>query len=151
MNALALGMFAALNLFPHPFITDGCTSFPNGTLRSPELWLHCCVEHDLFLWAGGTRKMRNRADIQLRDCVRETGALREADVMYLGVRMGCYFPVKIPHMSWANAWDGPSYIRLTREQIDAIKLDLPRYDLPFELERKLIDSLEAEAPYELSP
>ena len=95
--------------------------------------------------------MRNRADTQLRECVRETGALREADVMYLGVRMGSYFPLKIPHMSWGHAWDGPSSIRLNRDHIDAIKIDLPRYGLPFELERKLIDSLEIDAPYELSP
>ena len=30
-----------------PFTSDGCSSFPNGTLEYRELWLQCCTAHDL--------------------------------------------------------------------------------------------------------
>src|SRR5262249_471355 len=29
-----------------PFTTDGCTTFPDGTLTDATLWQHCCIEHD---------------------------------------------------------------------------------------------------------
>jgi hypothetical protein len=127
---------------PRPFVTDGCTDFVNGTSEKPELWLHCCVAHDLYFWAGGTRAARDQADLDLRDCVRATGAKTAAELMYLGVRLGSHSPSKHKGMQWGNAWpDRPAYRRLTPEEIELIESELPRYDLPDMLRTKLIQDL----------
>jgi hypothetical protein len=125
----------------HPFVTDGCTGYRDGTRQDPNLWRACCVEHDLHFWAGGTKAMRDATDLRLRDCVRATGQKTEAEIIYLGVRLGSLSPVKIPGMGWGNAWAKSGYRKLTRADVAAITADLPRYDLPREMELGLIDSL----------
>src|SRR5271169_6094597 len=51
-----------------PFTTDGCSDFPNGTPEHQDLWLTCCIQHDLAYWMGGTYK----------DVWRRTKSLRHA-------------------------------------------------------------------------
>jgi hypothetical protein len=41
------------------FETDYCTFFPEGTLRNPNLWKHCCIAHDLRYWVGGNQTEQN--------------------------------------------------------------------------------------------
>ena len=48
---------------PRPFVTDGCSIFPDG------VWQRCCVEHDMRYWCGGTREQRCEADKDLQQCV----------------------------------------------------------------------------------
>lgn len=138
-------LFALLisTLVPVSFSTDLCTGFPEGTRREPNLWAHCCVEHDLHYWAGGTRRMRRIADIQLRVCVKRTGAVSQAKLMYAGVRAGHLSPVKFPQYQWGNAWKMNGDFRpLTHEEVSAIEADLPHYEvLTPEISERLVDTL----------
>lgn len=72
----------------HPFTTDGCSAFPDGTLGAPHKWRHCCIQHDVAYWAGGTADDRIRADKALRECVAKTGENVLSHAMYYGVRAG---------------------------------------------------------------
>jgi hypothetical protein len=71
-----------------PFTSDGCSLFPDGTLRENRLWLSCCVEHDKRYWMGGTWQERLQADRDLRACVARMGRPEIADIMLGGVRVG---------------------------------------------------------------
>lgn len=75
-----------------PFVTDGCSNFPDGVpYFKPALWRECCVIHDIAYWQGGTSEQREEADSQLRECVAEkSGEPALAQAMYLGVRAGGY-------------------------------------------------------------
>src|SRR5690349_20933235 len=75
------------------FVSDGCTMSPDGTLSKPGLWRHCCFEHDLRYWFGGTIGDRDFADVHLRSCVRDAAGEFWAAVIYRGVRLGHYSPV----------------------------------------------------------
>ncbi len=86
-----------------PFTTDGCSSFPDGTLKYSELWLSCCSRHDLAYWQGGTAKQRITADQQLEQCVSQVGEPSIAVIMLAGVRVGGtpYLPTKF---RWGYGW-----------------------------------------------
>lgn len=86
-----------------PFTTDGCSSFPNGTLEHSELWLSCCSAHDLTYWQGGTYKQRVDADQKLKQCVEQVGEISIAALMLAGVRVGGtpYLPTKF---RWGYGW-----------------------------------------------
>ncbi len=87
-----------------PFTTDFCTSYPEGTHDEPKLWQDCCLEHDLYFWAGGSQTDRSTADLGLYQCVAQAGALWHARVMYYAVRVGGYSPVKFKTKKWGNGW-----------------------------------------------
>ncbi len=126
------------------FATDGCTGYPNGTREKPNLWRHCCVEHDLSFWSGGETAGRPRADRRLRKCVAETGEKREAQIIYWGVRLGSLSPIKIYGMQWGNAWSKWVTRKnpLTHAEIDRLEAEIfrPVYDtvLPTDLRRDYI-------------
>ena len=65
-----------------PFITDGCSIWPDGA------WVECCVEHDIPYWCGGSREQRLEADRKLRECVADASGRSLGWTMYLGVRAG---------------------------------------------------------------
>ena len=67
---------------PHPFTTDGCSLWPDGQ------WRPCCIEHDVLYWCGGPSWQRRKADHLLRVCVRQHSSALNADLMYIGVRLG---------------------------------------------------------------
>lgn len=71
-----------------PFTSDGCSSFPNGTVMQNELWLSCCIEHDKAYWQGGSYQQRLDADIELKRCVSSVGEPIIAELMLSGVRVG---------------------------------------------------------------
>jgi len=71
-----------------PFTSDGCSSFPNGTLEQKELWLSCCTAHDIAYWQGGTYQQRLNADLKLKQCVTAVGEPVIAKLMLSGVRVG---------------------------------------------------------------
>jgi hypothetical protein len=71
------------------FTSDGCSLFPDGSLKDRAKWCVCCLEHDISYWQGGTKDERRKADERLRECVVErTGDKALAETMYLGVRAG---------------------------------------------------------------
>ena len=86
-----------------PFTSDGCSAFPDGTLDQNELWLECCVQHDLAYWRGGTRDERLAADEALQACVAAVGQPEIAQLMLAGVRVGGtpYLPTKF---RWGYGW-----------------------------------------------
>jgi hypothetical protein len=88
----------------NPFITDFCTAYPEGTSSQPNKWKHCCLEHDLYFWAGGSISDRNEADKGLKNCVEKTGAKFQAKLIYLGVSLGGRSPIKFKAKQWGNAW-----------------------------------------------
>jgi hypothetical protein len=105
---LSLILFASFSALADvtDFKSNGCTMFPEGTRANPKQWEHCCIEHDLFFWAGGTRGERDLADLELRDCVIATGAREIGRLMYAGVRAGYRSPIRLSKEGWGNAWQG---------------------------------------------
>ncbi len=92
------------------FTTDGCSSFPNGTLHHKELWLDCCTAHDRTYWQGGTYGERLAADKELRQCVAQVGEPEIANLMLGGVRVGGT-PLLPTRFRWGYGWD---YLRWYR-------------------------------------
>lgn len=97
-----------------PFTSDGCSSFPDGTLAEKDLWLKCCVIHDKSYWQGGTKQQRLDADVALKRCVESVGKPRIADLMLAGVRVGGspHWPTKF---RWGYGWEYPKgYVELSK-------------------------------------
>lgn len=85
---------------PHRFTTDGCSLFPDSD------WQHCCIEHDIDYWCGGSTVDRCAADRRLRACVHATNHESTASVMYVGVRAGGH-PWWPFSWRWGYGWDWP--------------------------------------------
>ncbi len=100
-----------------PFSSDGCSLFPDGWPTQPDLWLDCCVEHDIAYWQGGTSDQRLMADVELKRCVaRVTGDAILADNMFLGVRFGGH-PIFPNWYRWGYGWPyGRQYKPLTKAE-----------------------------------
>jgi hypothetical protein len=99
---LSLSLSAQASL--KPFTSDYCTWFPEGTIQRPQLWKHCCLEHDLYYWMGGNRNDRWRVDQLLKQCVQQTHAPRAANIMYRAVRAGSWSPIKMKGRKWGHGW-----------------------------------------------
>lgn len=107
------------------FSTDYCTNYPEGTREEPELWKVCCLEHDMYFWAGGTRADRDRADLGLRSCVEKRAGTSQANLMYYAIRAGSLSPIKYPDKKWNNGWrERPDYQKLSEEDIDRIEAEI---------------------------
>ncbi len=110
-----------------PFTTDGCSDFPNGTLKQKNLWLHCCIEHDKKYWAGGTYDERLQADRDLRACVAGVGEPAIAALMLAGVRVGGSPSLNTP-FRWGYGWPyGRGYKALTPEEKEQARKLLLQY------------------------
>ncbi|GAW97114.1 MULTISPECIES: hypothetical protein [Colwellia] len=98
-----------------PFISDGCSSFPDGTLEDKDLWLSCCTAHDFSYWVGGTYQDCVEADESLRQCVTNVGEPVIAKLMLAGVRVGGtpYLPTKF---RWGYGWPYPRGYKVINEQ-----------------------------------
>ncbi len=134
-----------------PFETDYCTGFPEGTRNEPGLWKHCCIEHDLHFWAGGSLQARRRADRRIQECIREAGAPGIARLMYLGIRIGALSPFKIQKKKWGNAWvDGRGDRHsLTAEDILLLEEEFrrnPSGEVPTEVADRLWRTLRDQLP-----
>lgn len=116
-----------------PFVSDGCSAFPDGTVKQKELWLDCCTEHDLAYWKGGTRQQRKQADLTLKECVSAVGEPEVATLMLAGVRVGGtpYLPTDF---RWGYGWSYPRfYGPLTEDELAKIKKFSPPLILNEEL------------------
>lgn len=113
-----------------PFETDGCTLFAEGTPQKPELWKHCCFEHDLRYWFGGEMPDRDFADLQLKQCVQDVAGSFWAQLIYKGVRDGHNSPIQ-HRLHWSWGWtperseaplspDEKTYIR---NQLNQLSID----------------------------
>jgi hypothetical protein len=100
-----------------PFTTDGCSSFPDGTVNQQYLWLDCCIKHDLAYWVGGSYDERRQADLSLESCVAKVGEPEIAQIMLAGVRVGGspYFPTSY---RWGYGWPYPrGYQDLSEDEL----------------------------------
>lgn len=86
-----------------PFYTDGCSSFPDGTLQQRQLWRQCCVAHDRAYWLGGSYQQRMQADFELEQCVKKQAEPTLATVMLAGVRAGGS-PFWLTSYRWGYGW-----------------------------------------------
>lgn len=120
------------------FVTDGCTYFPEGTGSRPDLWAQCCHYHDMKYWIGGTHSEQDQADITLRECVREKASNFYAELMYRGVRLGHYSPIKSKYR-WGWGWNKKGYYGdlHTRDLLHAKQL-IKKTNLDKELIEKFI-------------
>ncbi len=91
-----------------PFTSDGCSVFPDGTLKHRNLWLQCCTAHDLSYWQGGTYNDRLTADLELEQCVATTGKKEIARLMLAGVRVGGT-PILPTPFRWGYGWSYPKW------------------------------------------
>jgi hypothetical protein len=104
-----------------PFTSDGCSAFPDGTVAQNQLWLRCCVAHDLAYWQGGSWQQRLDADEALRLCVENVGEAEIAILMLAGVRVGGS-PLLPTEFRWGYGWPYPKpYGVLSAEEQDQIK------------------------------
>ncbi|MDO8270919.1 MAG: hypothetical protein Q7U82_03230 [Gammaproteobacteria bacterium] len=104
-----------------PFTSDGCSAFPDGSLEQRQLWLSCCVAHDVAYWQGGTYEERMAADLGLQQCVAQVGDSRIAAIMLAGVRVGGtpYLPTPF---RWGYGWPYPrGYKKLTAEELEQVQ------------------------------
>lgn len=111
-----------------PFVSDGCSLFPDGTIKDKEKWKKCCVEHDMAYWQGGTKQDRINADIRLRDGIlAKTGNADLAKLVYNAVRTwgGPAFP---SWYRWGYGWPyGHGYKTLTLEERLQVRKRLQEY------------------------
>ena len=106
------------------FWSDGCSLFPDGTIKDRSKWCDCCLSHDIAYWQGGAEKERKKADDILRDCVLErTKDKNLAETMYLGVRAGGHpaFP------TWYRWPYGRGYERLSDAEKQRVRERLDEY------------------------
>lgn len=112
----------------HNFSSDGCSLFPDGTIKQPGFWCECCFEHDIAYWGGGTKEDRLHADERLRECVlKKTGDRTLSETMFQGVRFGGQ-PVFPNWYRWGYGWNyGRGYEPLTDEEKAAVSERLKAY------------------------
>jgi hypothetical protein len=104
-----------------PFVSDGCSSFPDGTPRNQTLWLNCCVRHDLAYWKGGTYQERLGADLALEHCVAQAGEPDIAKLMLQGVRAGGS-PLLPTPFRWGYGWSFPrDYKALSNDELAQVR------------------------------
>lgn len=108
------------------FTTDYCTAYVEGTFQRPGVWKHCCLEHDLYFWAGGSYEDRKDADLRLGRCVDATGEHEQARLMYSAVALGGLSPIKFKGQQFGNSWPltRGRYQKLTRSEKEIIFREL---------------------------
>ena len=103
-----------------PFSSDGCSAFPDGTFKQNQLWLSCCIAHDLAYWKGGTSAERENADLALKECVASVAEEKIAALMLAGVRIGGS-PLFPTTFRWGYGWSYPKfYGELTPEETEQV-------------------------------
>lgn len=113
------------------FTTDGCSSSPNGN------WVHCCVEHDVHYWMGGTSDERARADEKLKTCMEESGSARTGS-LYEGAVRTFGQPNSSQTFRWGYGWNFKRlYGQLSEKELAAI--DQIYSQNPDRLKRDLLD------------
>ncbi|MCO7225220.1 FAD-binding oxidoreductase [Pleionea sp. CnH1-48] len=111
-----------------PFTTDGCSAFPDGTLKENQLWLGCCIAHDRDYWAGGTKEERKQSDKRLEQCVSQLGKEKLSKIMYMGVRLGGT-PFLPTSFRWGYGWsESRGYKPLTETEQKLVEQAWKRSD-----------------------
>jgi hypothetical protein len=124
---LACGASAGASDLRH-FASEGCSIFPDGTIKDRTKWCACCFAHDIAYWQGGTGEDRKKADKALRDCVLErTKDNGLAETMHLGVRAGGH-PAFLTWYRWGYGWSyGRRYKPLSDVEKQQVREALDEY------------------------
>lgn len=131
-----------------PFKTDGCTLFIDGTNKAPGLWRHCCVEHDLRYWFGGSKEDMDATDVRLKSCVEKVAGSTWANIIYTGVRTGHHSPIK-NKTQWNWGWSKKrNYQTLSKEEITIALTELRNLTLT---EVNIEDFIEVNFPNQTTP
>lgn len=126
---LFLATSASARELQRAFVTDYCTAWLEGVGQYD--WSHCCVEHDLYLWAGGKKEHAKLAHKRLRGCVAEASTQFYGDIMYFGIVLGSFSPIKLPDKKWGNAWgETDSGDKLSEIDIETIENSIFSTDVP---------------------
>jgi hypothetical protein len=96
------------------FHTDGCTDSPDGT------WRHCCVEHDISYWAGGSFNDRKATDQRLAHCMDLSGGEHDSSTYYQGVRI-------FGTNDFGSAWPPRDLNTLSEQEREDIRNELELY------------------------
>lgn len=116
-----------------PFETDYCTMFFEGTWQRPNVWKPCCFEHDLRYWFGGKKSEMHKADLELKQCVRQRAGSFWANLMYYAIRTGHFSPIKNKY-KWGWGWSTARHFQeLSNEDKLYIREKLTELKLPSEL------------------
>ena len=133
LSVLCWGLISTTTLAAElkPFSSDGCSLFPEGTPKQQQLWLQCCVKHDLAYWQGGTFLQRLAADQDLERCVAQVGEPAIAKLMLAGVRVGGT-PFLPTQFRWGYGWPyGRGYAPLTeaeQQQVNNLRQKINKSD-----------------------
>ena len=117
-----------------PFASDGCSAFPEGTLKQKQLWAACCTLHDYAYWKGGTYTERKQADEALESCVAQVGEPEIAKLMLAGVRVGGspFWPTSF---RWGYGWPYPRFYGvLSQEELLEVRRFSDLLDIDLTLE-----------------
>ena len=128
LSASMLSAFAKNERSLKPFLTDYCTAYFEGTRERPGVWKHCCLEHDLYFWAGGSRSDRQETDLRLGKCVEATGEVEQGRLMYAAVALGGISPIKFRAKFFGNGWkqNRPRYTKLSSDETQIIIQEVER-------------------------
>lgn len=89
-----------------PFFTDGCSSSPDRWpwQSQKESWYHCCVQHDIDYWMGGSRQERSESDERLKTCIYKSGSPYAALFFRTGVNIfgSAHSPLTF---RWGYGWN----------------------------------------------
>lgn len=106
-----------------PFSSDGCSGFPDHL--GDTSWLHCCIQHDIAYWHGGTKQERSEADLEMRHCVSENAGEALGFLMNLGVLVGGH-PNLPTYWNWGFGWVmDRGYKSLTESEVEKVTELIP--------------------------
>lgn len=83
---------------PNECRVDGCSMAPDFD------FVQCCNNHDVRYWMGGTTSERKAADLEFRECIRNSNHRILANIYYYGVRVGGTHYLPTP-WRWGFGWD----------------------------------------------
>tara|TARA_R110000868_G_scaffold16687_17_gene74254 strand:+ start:5695 stop:6168 length:474 start_codon:yes stop_codon:yes gene_type:complete len=126
--SFALPASANDRVFFREFKTDICTAWPDRLGKYD--WSHCCVEHDLYLWAGGEFEQVKIANKRLHACVEKASTRFMANLMFFGIELGGYSPIRLKDKKFGNAWgETNTDSKLSSEEISILVEALNLVDL----------------------
>lgn len=106
-----------------PFISDGCSSSPDGVplTENSSVWVDCCIRHDTAYWMGGTHEQKKNADNVLRSCIASKGYSRIGK-LYKSFVDEFGGPRSTQNYRWGYGWNGRrDFSPLTSTEKEQIK------------------------------
>lgn len=117
-----------------PFVSDGCSSSPDGFVEGAEL-LECCLIHDVQYWKGGTLEEKQQADAEFKMCLDKRTFPWMAQIYYQSVKVGGDADLGAP-WAWGYGWKPlREYSPLTAEEKQSVQQMSPNLSVAVPLTR----------------